>query len=318
MATTFPTLPGADPVPFPASVTLELSGGADVNDASKKAGMSFAKLIETTGMAVAESQRLLNKTGADSTTALAGQQVDVIAAQINAYDDDGNLDAVGSRTIPMKLPLINFIDPVFYEWAQVRLQGQFVATEFVGSTETSTLAASASASASQTGLGFFLGAGRNRFSTRVAGSSSDVDTSRESSFGNIRASSLLVPKTDIGVPKPRQLVNAPSLALQIGADSVDPADANVKLKSVLVSCYKKTGEPNANKTLPVSVEVSGAQWALQNPGAGFLTDANGQVELVLRRPLPTPAGATVPDPTPVDVTVSLRLGMVSSTSVVRF
>jgi hypothetical protein len=188
MATTFPTLPGADTTPFPSSVTLDLAGSADVNDAAKKAGMSFAKLIETTGMAVAESQRLLNKTGADSTTALAGQQIDVIAAQINAYDDDGNLDAAGTKTIPMKLPLINFIDPVFYEWAQVRLQGLFVATEFVGSTETSSFGASVSAGASQSGLGFVFGSGSHRFSSRISGSSSDVDTQSEASFGNIRAS----------------------------------------------------------------------------------------------------------------------------------
>ena len=305
---------------LPSSVTLDLNDTADVNDATRKAGMSFGKLIETTGLAIADSQRQLNEVGAASTSALAAQLVDVIAAQVNAYDDDGNLDATGTKTLPMKFPLINFIDPVFYEWAQVRLQGQFFATEFVGSTEASTGSVSVGASAGNTG-GFLFGAGSNKFSLAVHRNSSDIDTTVEQSFGHIRASALLQPKTDIGVPKPRQLIDAPSLAVQVGPDVDDVTELGARRKKLSILCYKRSGEKqDADKLLPLSIEVAGAMWTFDPAVAGDAgkTTAEGSVPVLIKRVFPVVAGQADPDKTPVDVTVTVRLGVVSSTTVVRF
>ena len=316
MATTPSTPFGA----LPTSITLALPGSADVNDATKQAGLAFGKLIETTGLAVADSQRQLNDVGAASTTALAAQLVDVIAAQVNAFDDDGNLDATGSKTITQKLPLINFIDPVFYEWAQVRLQGLFFASEFDASTETSTSSVSTTASASNSGIGFLLGAGKNSFTFGVRGSSSDVDTTVESSFGHIRASALLQPKTDIGVPKPRQLIDAPSLAVIVGPDVDDVTEPGVRRKKATIQCNKRDGSPQeAGKALPLSIEVSGALWAFDptTPADAGKTEAGGGVRILLKRVLPVPAGTTESDKTPADVTVVARLGIVSTTTVMR-
>jgi hypothetical protein len=316
MATTPSTPFGA----LPSSITLALPGSADVNDATKQAGLAFGKLIETTGLAVADSQRQLNDVGAASTTALAAQLVDVIAAQVNAFDDDGNLDATGSKTITQKLPLINFIDPVFYEWAQVRLQGLFFASEFDASTETSSSSVGVSASVSNTGVGFLLGAGKNSFTFGVRGSSSDVDTSVESSFGHIRASALLQPKTDIGVPKPRQLLDAPSLAVIVGPDVDDVTEPGVRRKKATIQCNKRDGSAQeAGKALPLSIEITGALWAFDptTPADSGKTEAGGGVRILLKRVLPVPAGTTEPDKTPADVTVVARLGIVSTTTVMR-
>lgn len=322
MATFQPASLGLGAPVGPQSVTLDLPGSADVNAAVKTAGMSFGKLVETTGLAIAESQRQLNDVGAASTSALAAQQVEVIAAQVNAYDDNGNLIAEGTKTLPMKLPLINFIDPVFYEWAQVRLQGMFYATEFVSSTETSTAGVSASASASQSGVGFLFGAGSHRATFGVSSTSTDVDNTLEQSFGHIRASALLQPKTDIGVPKPRQLVNAPSLGVLISADVDDTTEPGARRKNILIVCFTRDGAPQATKKLPLSIDVQGAQWTYLNPPAGGdlgpETDAQGQIGIRLTRQFPTPAGQELPDTTPVDVTVTVRMGVVSSTTVVRF
>ncbi|MBK7617423.1 MAG: hypothetical protein KA375_11840 [Vitreoscilla sp.] len=318
---TFPTPAAPFGVPtLPTSVTLDLPGTANVNDATKKAGMAFGKLIETTGLAIAESQRQLNEVGATTTTALAGQMVDVIAAQVNAYDADGNLDETGTKTIPMKLPLINFIDPVFYEWSQVRLQGMFFATEFVSSTETSSLSAAASASASNTGISMFMGAGSNKSSFGLSSGGSNVDTTDQQSYGHIRASALLNPKTDIGVPKPRQLIDAPSLAVQVGPDVDDASEAGARFKECAILCYKRDGsKQDADKLMPLSIEVAGAMWTF-NPAAAAdagKTTAEGAVPLKLKRVFPVPAGQTEPDTTPVEVTVTARLGVVSTTTVLR-
>jgi hypothetical protein len=299
---------------------FDLAGTADVNDAVKKAGMSFAKLLETTGLAVADSSRQLNEVGAASTSALATTLVDVIAVQVNAYDDNGNLTA-DSRTITSKLPLINFIDPVFYEWTRVRLQGRFQATEFVSSTEGSVSVETQTSSRANVGLFMgLLGGGARANTQRGSAIGFDVDQVRESSFGNIRASAMLKPKTDIGVPKPRQLIDAPSLGILVGANLPDEVDGETTTvrKAVTIIAFKRDGTANADKTLPLSIDVQGAMWAFNDPDTATETDGEGRVFITLSRILPVAAGATDPDRTPVDVTVTVRLGLVSSTTVVAF
>jgi hypothetical protein len=302
-----------------STLTLDVTGPADVNEGIKKAGMSFGKLLESTGLAVAESSRQLNEVGADMTSALARQQVDVIAAQVNAYNDDGTLNAAGTRTLTQKLPLINFIDPVFYEWTQVRLQGIFQATELVTSNEASTTTVSASASATNTGTGFFFGVGSNRFSFGIGTASSDVDTSTETSFGAIRASALLQPKTDIGVPKPRQLLSGPSFGILFGPDVAD--DATSRSKEISVVCFKADGSPQTT-ALPVSIELTGAQWAWKPPAPGNnqpVPDATGAFGILISRDFPVqPGEAGLVDKAPVEVTMTVRMGVVSTTAVIRF
>lgn len=310
-------------IPLSANTSaLALSNLPDVNDGTRKAGLSFGRLLESTGLAVAESSRQLNEVGAEMTSKLASTMVDVIAAEVNQYNDQGQLVAAGTKTLTNKLPLINFIDPVFYEWTQVRLQGLFQATEFAASTETSTTVVTASAGKSNTGPSFFFGAGNNRFAFGVSHTSTDVDDSSGSSFGLIRASALLQPKTDIGVPKPRQLVNAPSFAVVFGPDVTDTATA--RKKEVSIQCFKSDGAKQAqNKVLPVSIEVVGAQWAFNSSvtldnGRPTL-DGNGQFGIVLEREFPTPPGeGAVPDKGQADATVTVRMGVVSASALIRF
>ena len=67
--------------PFPVgagSMALALPGTADVSDELSRAGMSFGKLVEFTGQAVADTQLKLNQTGAAMASVLATTQVDVI------------------------------------------------------------------------------------------------------------------------------------------------------------------------------------------------------------------------------------------------
>ena len=61
--------------------SLAIVSDANVSGEISQAGVAFGDLVETTGMAVAETQNRLNTTSADSATALASTQVDVIAVQ---------------------------------------------------------------------------------------------------------------------------------------------------------------------------------------------------------------------------------------------
>lgn len=170
--------------------------------------------------------------------------------------------------------------------------------------------------------GFGLGLGRSRQSLALDTARTDVDTSYESCFGNIRAHALLQPKPDVGVPKPRQLIDAPALGILVGPDvATETEDGAVvaHVKAITIVANKRDGTPNAGKTLPLSIDVQGAAWSFTDPpGTGLATDDLGRVFVTLRRLLPVKAGEEAPDRTPVDVTVTVRLGLVSSITVVSF
>jgi hypothetical protein len=293
------------------ATVLGLSSNADVSKEIGSAGMSFGKIIEFTGMAVADTQFKLNQTGAAMASALATTQVDVIAVQESIYDDDGNLSQ--SATFTRKLPLINFIDPVFYEWTAVRLQGQFCASEFVSKQQSTTSNTSPSAAASSSGnsgvLGILFGimgsSGGGTVST-TTGTSSTVNSSFDRSFGQIRASALLEPKTDIGVPPPRQVIRGPSLNVVAG-EIGDVTDSGGKLigrtMSALLELNKPDGTPIQGKS--ISIETDTTPWSFSVAGAET-TDASGQVAITLRRDF---LGDN-PDTAPKDVILSARLGLV--------
>jgi hypothetical protein len=296
------------------STTLGLTGTADVSDELQRAGMSFGKLVEFTGQAVADTQLKLNQTGAAMATTLATTQVDVIAVQESVYDDAGNLSE--AKTYTRKLPLINFIDPVFYEWTAVRLQGQFYAREMVTSAEASRTVSAGSEGSGGAGLsvlGIVLGSGARGKSSQTTTVSSDVDTSSDVSLGHVRASALLQPRRDIGVPAPRQVVRGPSLNVVAGEikDVVVSGKLVARTMSALLELRKRDGTAIADKA--ISIETDGAPWSFSTPGAEK-TNAGGQVAITLRRDF---LGDT-PDTAPKDVVLSARLGLVSNSTTLTF
>lgn len=300
--------------PFPvgaASTALGLPGTADVSDELSRAGMSFGKLVEFTGKAVADTQLKLNQTGAAMASVLATTQVDVIAAQESIYDDEGNLDE--AKTFTRKLPLINFIDPVFYEWTAVRLQGQFFASEIVASNETSSSAFHSSDHSGNAGLFIVLGVGSTSVSYGSTTTKGDVDSSSDRSFGHVRASALLQPKRDIGVPPPRQVIRGPSLNVVAGeiVDVITGGKLVARTMSALLELRKQDGTPIAGKSL--SIETDGAPWNFSVAGAET-TDVAGQVAITLRRDFLGDA----PDIAPKDVVLSARLGLVANSTTLTF
>lgn len=296
------------------SLALGLTGTADTSDELKRAGMSFGKLVEFTGQAVADTQLKLNQTGASMATALATTQVDVIAVQESVYDDAGNLS--GSKTFTRKLPLINFIDPVFYEWTAVRLQGQFFAREMVTSSESSSTTTTGSGGSGGVGvsvLGIVLGSGVRGGSSRTTTVSSDVDTSSDVSLGHVRASALLQPRRDIGVPAPRQVVRGPNLSVVAGEikDVIVGGKLEARTQSALLALSKRDGTAIADKV--ISIETDGAPWEFANAGAEK-TDASGEVAITLRRDFLGDA----PDTSPKDVVLTARIGLVSNSTTLTF
>lgn len=279
----------------------------DVSGQLSTAGLAFGDLVKLTGKAVADTQTKLNKTGADSTSALAKTLVDVIAVQELDYDDNG--DVTGEKTFTQQLPLIDFIDPVIYQWTQVRMQGRFTASQFATSASTDTHTNTSTDSSGQAGLLLVFGGGYNNFQFDDTQAHVDSNFRIEDSVGLLRMNAVLEPRHDIGVPKPRQAIVGPRISVDGGpiADVGNPATS--RTMEVVVTYTNSDGDPLANKEL--AIDTQGVAWAYQ---AGSTTDGTGAVTIVLTRQF---VGDN-PDRTPVGFVVTVRKGVVSEATTVTF
>jgi hypothetical protein len=295
--------------------TRTLAADANVTDEGKAAGVSFGKLLKATGNSVATTQSALNDSSAASATALATTLVDVIALQERVFDDQGNV--VDARSHVLKLPLITFIDPVFYQWTSVRLQGYFYANEFASETSVSTGSTVVSAGAGGASfLGFTFGSGR--FSLSTTRTDVEFEASNDTSFGLMRMNALLEPRRDVGIPKPTQVIQGPSLAIIQGEIVNDPPTGipTTRTMSLLIEYRRRDGTPIEGKTM--SIETNGVAWQFDSDPAE--TDANGQLTLTLSRTFVETEGegAEPVDTSPQEFVVSARIGLVQNSTTVRF
>lgn len=281
----------------------------DVSGQLNTAGMAFGDLVRLTGQAVASTQQELNKTAADTTSALSQTLVDVIAVQEVEYDDAGTV--TGAQTFTQKLPLIDVVDPVLYEWKQVRLQGRFSASQFATTQSSDSSVHSNTDSHGQAGIGLIFGGGYNNF--QYDSSQAHVDTAyrSESSVGLLRMNAILEPRHDIGVPSPRQAVVGPSISIDAGPiTDVGGSPAQSRTMEVVITYENADGDPIPGKTL--AVDSAGVAW--EYVGGVDQTDGDGQLTILLTR---TFVDETA-DRTPVDVVVSVRKGIVSESTTVTF
>ena len=288
--------------------------GADLS----AAGTDFGNLIQGVGIAVAATQTQLTETSAATASALANAKVNVIAVQETIYDDQGNI--TDAKSFTDVLPLIDFIDPVFYQWTQVRLQGQFFVSEFASSANSETSTFSDKNNSGQHGLLVIFGGGQTGtgFQSTDTTTSSNSDTA--TAVGRARMYAQLNPRTDVGVPKPTHVVRGPSLGIVQGEIKDVPgggAPITGRTMSLLIQLRKTDGTPISGKA--ISIETDGTPWSFTGAST---TGADGNVAIELDRTfLPVPPGAppgTTVDTSAQDVVVTVRLGLVSNSSTVTF
>jgi hypothetical protein len=290
------TAPAAAPAP-----------SADVNDELLGAGVAFGDLIRLTGQAVAATQRELEKTAAESIKALSQQQVEIVAAEVLDYDDEGVLRA-SAPPVVQSLPLITIVDPPVYQWEHVRVQGLFFAREFGTATSSSTRVDDTSAGANAVGVGGtgmpFLGRARASFQHTTTTTTVDTTTETDASYGLMRLNALLKPRTDTGIPKPRQVIVGPSIRFTRQPTTTVTSDGTTtRSVAVRIGYFRPDGSAIEGKSL--SIDAAGLEWDFEdNDGSdSAVTDANGVVNVTVRRTLDA-------DTTPKDVLLSARIGLV--------
>lgn len=304
MPNTTPTLPvglGTRP--------LALPGNAAVGDELERAGLAFGDLVLGVGSAVADTQRTLNETGAALATTLATTVVDVIAVQETQYNDSGEIQASVSHVRP--LPLISFIDPVFYQWRYVRLQGQFYASEFAGATKNSSYVHNANNEKANSGLIYVLGGGYHVSKYSSTDTTTSTDKTTDVSVGSVRMNAMLEPRSDVSIPAARQTIVGPNITALSGeiADELDAAIIVGRTMNVTLELHRRDGTAIPGKEL--SIETSGVPWSYTG---AHTTDTDGRVEIQLRREFLTPEA----DRSPTQVVVTARRGMVSNDTTVTF
>lgn len=298
-----PQLPVAssrlDILPFDPSVSDEIG----------RAGVAFGDLVETTGAAVASTQLSLDLNSAATAQALANTQVDVIAVRETIYDDNGGIsDQVDHN---MKLPLINFIDPVFYEWSHVRLQGQFYAMEIADAATAHQKNYTRQDHTGQSGLLVFFGGGSTGSSSRTTMVDTGRTASRDISIGRMRMNAMLRPRADVSVPKPTQVIHGPNIAILQSEFTPDNTGGFLSARhmEVVIQYSTRQGSPIANKEF--SIETSGLTWEYATES--HVTDAEGNVRITLTRSF-VDAEA---DTTPLNFVITARKGLVSNSITVQ-
>lgn len=276
----------------------------NVTDEIGRAGASFGNLVLMTADAVADTQKKLNETGANTATELANTLVDVIALQEKVFDDQGNVSQI--KTYVEKLPLVNFIDPVFYQWSQVRLQGLFFAREFASTTSDSSIDTSANGSV---GINFWGVQGG--YNAQVNTSQVNTDSDNDLSYGNVRVNALLGPRTDISIRKPTQVIQGPRLAIIHGSivDEKNGDKITARTMDVLIQYHRRDGTPIKGKS--ISIDSPGVSWVFAGEP---VTDSHGNLQIKLRREFLDEDA----DTSMKDFVVSARIGILQNNSTVTF
>jgi hypothetical protein len=319
------------------TATLALNDPPSTADSQAKAGAALADVVKQVGMAVADTQKRLNEIAANTATSLATTQVDVIAARSKVYDDNGVL--TDERNLTMKLPLVNFIDPVNYEVSRVRIQGMFSATEI----RTETSVGIQTNVTNQSG-GLLLGPlafGQTSYQNVSTDTEVGQTYHSDQAYGYVRMNAEIRPRSDIGVPRPNQLIHGPNLLLvpqEVKEDHQggDPNRPVIARTVIIKLSYRRRADVDHPAGVPIdnqtfAIETPGLLWSFcdstgrdeNDPAyAGYATalenlrkTTNGELFLKVRRDFPPAAGngAAPQDTSQQPFIVSARIGMVQNT-----
>lgn len=315
MSTTMNDLMGIGGSPLEATENTSVVAGM------AGAGASFGELIKGVGAAVAATQLKLTENSAETTKKMAEQLVDVIAVEETVYDDEGNIEK--SETHVQQLPLLNFVDPAFYHYPQVKIEGHFVIDSLATDSSASIGVSSSSVGGGfsfsrQPGIfGLVSNTASGNFNAGFSSSSSnvDVETDRSTAIGRMRLFAQLTPQSGLGVPPPVQVVVGPSISIIEGettAESSDTTTTRERTMSVLLQLRDKSGQPITEK--PLSITCEGALWNFTDPTktkTGKDQDDAGDLAITIKRVFPPDPDPEHPvDLSPKPFTLNVRHGLV--------
>ena len=265
---------------------LAQAGEADVGDELLGLAPAFGDVLESVGMAVAESQAALDKGLVETAKKLSETKVKVVTEVIQNLDDDGLPNIEDTEIVTNEVALINYITPTVHEWKNVSLAMDFSVGELSaerGVTFEQKQSSFGVSGGGRWGFGgwFNVGGGYSKTSTEVE-SEYEADWAR----GQVRVDAMLAPREVEGFPVPAEVTIGPQIYLAFGSINETVADDVVTERSVdvLVKVLKDSGAANPDAPIeidspyPVSFETTG----------GFTdntTNSKGEVKFTVKREL---------------------------------
>lgn len=262
--------------------------GVDASDEMDDAAGTFADLLRGVGQAVAETQSQMNENGVEMALSLVDATVPLIVAEQTIMDENGNLTE--SKVHLANVPMITYVDPVFQEWTDVRVMGEFRATEFKSRGSVST-----TSGGSTVGVGASVKGGTKRRPSLKLGGSYEVSREKsdlsqrshtETNRGRMRVAARIQPHAFKGVPAPTFSMRGPRLAISEGADSrkttrLEGQEQEIHYlnKETIIQFLRRDGTSIQNKRVSLSVDEVSFGWAPTGYGL-YIPDDVEDVEQV--------------------------------------
>lgn len=310
------TLAGVSPVGItgggiaPAGETLPagLFGGvlgtdANAADNLRKVAPTFGEVLKSIGLAVAETQAALDKSLADSVTALSETTITVVTDVVQAIDEDGRPDLANSEVVTQDISLATVMAPVAHTFNHVGVSMDLSVGEMSSSQGFTFNQKQTSVNVGGGWFSIFGGfAGGSASHNR---SSLSVDSSQETAWstGKVRVDAQLSGRPTDKLPVGAEIAIGPMITYSQGeARETKAAGITRRSVEVIVEVRKETGAANPNKNLEVDVTPFGFAFSSSGGFNGTTTNADGKVKLVLSRDVP--AGSSGP----VKGTIRVKLG----------
>ncbi len=186
---------------------------ADITDELAKGGPAFGAFVKSVGLGVADAQSALDQNLVTTAQALSNTNIDVISVVQQVIDPtDGSLQSL--NIIKEKLPLINFLPPVSYQWTRVFLQADMKVSEFNSANGFNVQGKSKSFSAGISGsygTGGFGISGGLRYGSSSYSASGESSYSQDVAAGSMHMEATLEPRPDMVIPPPFVLQKGPRL-----------------------------------------------------------------------------------------------------------
>lgn len=285
---------------------------ASVTGEIAEAGPAFGTLLEKVGMAVATTQRELDKSMVETARQLSETRVNVPVIFEQRVDDNG--DPMKGEIHMQELPVISIVTPTALQFTQVHLTADMDVERFTNETGITVkrdhTGFHANAKASYGLIGGFGASGSA--STSVTRDRTDLNTAvaNTRAAGKLHMEATIEPRT-IELPRPFIVQNGPRLNLSLsqredldatGQPATDAASIVARRVTITAFLVSTAGEALKQKELKVSCD--GAFAFTTTPTK---TDDEGKMTIVVTRTGITPEKAGL-----METTVRASMGLVTA------
>lgn len=295
---------------------LPVAPETDVSDEMQRGGPAFGSFVGNVGTAIADAQKKLDETLVTTATALAEEEIEVIAVWEQTINENGEMTE--GHPIKQKLPLVTYIMPTAYQWKQVVLRADMYIAEFnvrngfniKGSYKTET-------EGGMGGLSGLLGARASTSSSGEASLEQSASLSARAAAGWLHMEATLEPRPDIKPPQPFIVQKGPRMKVTAGPreDIQDGEKTTGRRVTLTVELRNVENNPMGDKLISIQVSDPLINYST-SPENGRTDTADGITKGTLKIELRREGAAYDTTKPPEAIVVKTWLGLITEQVVV--